>query len=47
MLATYAGDKGSGKHVDVWFDLLNPTDEEVARVEASTPLRAISGRLMT
>jgi magnesium transporter len=39
MLATYARDQGSENHNDVWFDLLNPTNQEMARVEASTGLK--------
>ena len=39
MLATYARDQGSENHNDVWFDLLNPTNQEIARVEASTGLK--------
>lgn len=39
MLVTHAGDHGSGNSGDIWYDLFNPSEEEMSRVEASTSLK--------
>ena len=38
-MATYAGDRGSENSNDIWYDLLNPSKEEMSRAEASTDLK--------
>ena len=44
MLATYAGDQGTGKSSDIWYDLLNPSRDEMSRAEASTVSSCRRGR---
>ena len=39
MLATYAGDQGVENSSSIWYDLLNPSKEEMSHAETSTGLK--------